>query len=275
MQSQKSGAVKMSAEQFDLNAVKAAGTITKLWGRSGDVFARLRVGQQSTHVTLRIPEGMIGGELVTLQEGDTVRIEGYLAHLAYAESLRRFLDAAGEKRFFEDQVPPDDLEFWRSITFRRQNALVNVLKLDIADPTPVNFVDLEGVIAKSWEYPRAQETDVFIRIACYDEHAPQGEGTRNFGRVVRLPHYINIRFAGGRTSNGAAVALKPKQRLRVRGQLVDGGRPVTLREQLNTLGSSQIVAAMNRLKNPELLQQISATHESLHVTAQAMVVYSR
>jgi len=31
------------SEQFDLNTIKAAGTIIKLWGRNRDVFARLRV----------------------------------------------------------------------------------------------------------------------------------------------------------------------------------------------------------------------------------------
>jgi hypothetical protein len=280
MQQQKTGAVKMSAEQFDLNAVKAAGVITKLWGRNGDVFARLRVpcaGEaQPPYVTLRIPDGMINEEPITLQEGDAARIEGYISHVAYVESLRKFLGAAGEARFFEEQVPPDDLDAWRTITFRRQNALVNVLALSMEDKTaPLNFVDLEGVIAKVWEYPREKETDIFIRIACYDQHAPAGEGTRNFGRVVRLPHYINIRFPGGKTANGASVSLKQKQRLRVRGELHDGGRPVTLREQLNTLGSSQVVDLMNRVKNPELLQQIAAQQESLHVIANAMILYSR
>lgn len=279
MQKQQSGAVKMSAEQFDLNTVKAAGVITKLWGRNGDVFARLRIAQDveatPTHITLRIPEGMIGDVPITLKEGDAARIEGYLAHMAYVESLRRFLETAGESRFFDQQVPPDDLDMWRSIAFRRQNALVNVLKLESNDLRQINFVDLEGVIAKLWEYPRDREVDLFARLACYDQHAPQGEGTRNFGRVVRLPHYINIKFPGGRTSNGVSVALREKQRMRVRGELRDGGKPVTLREQLNLLGSSQVVELMNRVRNPELLQQISAMHESLYVLASAMVLYSR
>jgi hypothetical protein len=278
MQQQKTGAMKISAEQFDLNAVKAAGVITKLWGRNGDVFARLRLSHetQPCHITLRIPDGMINETPITLQEGDAARIEGYISHVAYVESLRKFLGAASEARFFDEQIPSDDLDAWRAIAFRRQNALVNVLALNIEDKTaPLNFVDMEGVIAKVWEYPREQETDVFIRIACYDQHAPAGEGTRNFGRVVRLPHYINIRFPGGKTANGAKVSLKEKQRVRVRGELHDGGKPVTLREQLNTLGSSQVVDLMNRVKNPELLQQITAQQESLHVIANAMILYSR
>jgi hypothetical protein len=131
------------------------------------------------------------------------------------------------------------------------------------------------VVAKVWEYPREREADAFARIACYDQHAPAGEGTRNFGRVVRLPHYINIRFPGGKTTHGADVSLKQKQRLRVRGQLHDGGRSLTLRDQLNALGSSQVVDLMNRVKNPELLMQIAAQQESLHVSASAIVVYSR
>jgi hypothetical protein len=281
MQQQKNGALKMSAEQFDLNAVKTTGVIAKLWGRNGDVFARLRIDQsdetKAPYATLRIPNGMIGDNLVTLKEGDRARIEGYLSHVAYVESLRRFLEAAGEKHFFEQQVPPGDLDAWRSIAFRRQNALVNVLALQTStadSSAPVNFVDMEGVIARVWEYPREREVHVFARIACYDEHAPAGEGTRNFGRVVRLPHYLNICFPGGKTMNGVSVALRQKQRLRVRGELHDGGRPVTLRDQLNTLGSSQIVELMNRVKNPELLQQITATQESLHVIANAMVLYS-
>ena len=58
------------AEQFDINSAKLAGEVQKLWGRGGDVFARLRVSQrgllvetdeaQSSFTNLRFANGMVG-----------------------------------------------------------------------------------------------------------------------------------------------------------------------------------------------------------------------
>lgn len=285
------------AEQFDLNTVKLAGTIIKLWGRNRDVFVRLRVSLRgvlretedvhSCYMNLRIADGLVKDSPVTLQVNDVIRITGYATHVRYDETLRRFLNAAGEPNFIEEHVPLDDREAWRAIAFSRQNAIVNVLDLHLIPAASesgkkknssevvevVNFVDMEGIVANLWEYPRDAVIDRFIRIAVYDEHAPAGRGTGNFGRVLRLPHYINILFPGGRTSTGKDIVLKKKQRLRVRGEFCDRGQVTTLHESLMGLGSSLIAECMQRVDNPELLHQITLQQESLHLLAKAVVVY--
>lgn len=279
-------------EQFDLNLVQIAGVIVKLWGRSRDVFVRIRVSLRSVlyetedahacYVNLRVPDGIVKGSPVTLQTDEVIQVHGYATHVRYDETLRRFLSAAGEPNFIENHVPLDDQEAWRAIQFSRQNAIVNVLDLHAvpvdadAAKKPVevmNFVDMEGIVANLWEYPRDNAIDLFARIAVYDEHAPAGKGTRNFGRVVRLPHYINILFPGGKTSAGRQMMLKKKQRVRVRGEFRDKGRQVSLHESLLGLGSPIIVDMMQRVHHPELLQQIILQQESLHILANAVVVY--
>ena len=279
------------SEQFDLNLATVAGTIMKLWGRNRDVFLRLRISlrgdvqeledAQSCYVTVRIPNGMIGGRLITLQPGVVVRVEGYLTHANYEETLRRFLNVAGEESFLKKNVPPEDVEAWRSIQFKRQNAILNAIKIEpvVEKKTDrddvLNIADLEGVIAKTWEYPRDQKIDQFIRIAIYDEFAPVMEGRQgNFGRPYRQPHYVNILLPDGKTSDGIKIKVKAKQRIRVRGEFRDQGRKVTLREALFTLGSNQVAELMSRVINSEAMDDIAIQQESLHVLASAVIVYN-
>lgn len=277
-------------EQFDLNHATVAGTIMKLWGRNRDVFLRLRVSlrgdvqetedAQSCYVTIRIPDGMIGGKLVSLQPGIVVRVEGYITHANYEETLRRFLTVAEGEGFLEKNIPQDELEAWRAIQFRRQNAVLNALKIEPVEVKKdrsevVNIADLEGVIARKWEYPRDKGVDQFIRVAVYDEFAPVKEDKKgNFGRPYRQPHYVNVLLPEGKTSDGVEIKVKTKQRIRVRGEFRDQGRKVTLRSALVSLGSSDIVEMMGRVVNPEAMDDIAAQQESLHVLANAVIVYN-
>ena len=278
-------------EQFDLNIATVAGTIMKLWGRNRDVFLRLRVSlrgdtqetedTQSCYVTVRIPNGMIGGRLITLQPGAAVRVEGFLTHANYEETLRRFLNVADGESFLEKNVPPEDLEAWRSILFKRQNAILNAIKIEpVADKRTdrdngINIADLEGVVAKKWEYPRDKKIDQFIRIAIYDEFAPVMEGRQgNFGRPYRQPHYVNILLPDGKTSDGIEIKIKAKQRIRVRGEFRDQGRKITLRDALLALGSSDVAELMSRVINSEVMDDIAIQQESLHVLANAVIVYN-
>jgi len=277
-------------EQFDLNIATVAGTIMKLWGRNRDVFLRLRVSlrgdvqetedAQSCYVTIRIPNGMIGGKLVSLQPGITVRVEGYITHANYEETLRRFLNVADAESFLEKNVPDEDLEAWRSIRFNRQNAVLNAVKIESDvmkkdQEEPVNIADLEGVVARKWEYPRDKGIDQFIRIAVYDEFAPIREDKKgNFGRPYRQPHYVNVLLPDGKTSDGVEIKVKAKQRIRVRGEFRDQGRKVTLHDALMSLGSTDIVEIMGRVVNSEVMGDIATQQESLHVLANAVIVYN-
>jgi len=286
-------AFKRVSEQFDLNTATVAGTIIRLWGRSGDVFARLRVSLRgeireaedasSVYINVRIPNGMIGETPVTLQPEDVVLVKGYITHANYDETLRKFLSVAGELTFLDNNIPAEDLNAWRSIQFKRQNAVINAVEL-----TPVieankkkskieslNFIDLEGVVARTWEYKRDGEADLFLRIAVYDEWTTvSSEKKGSFGRPFRQPHYVNILLPGGKTAQGKSVSAKTKQRIRVRGELRDKGHRVTLHESLMMLGSSEIAEMMGRVINAEKMSEISVQQESLHVLANAVIVYN-
>jgi len=277
-------------EQFDLNIATVAGTIMKLWGRNRDVFLRLRVSlrgdvqetedAQSCYVTIRIPDGMIGGKLVSLQPGITIRVDGYITHANYDETLRRFLNVASGESFLEKNVAEEDLDAWRGIQFKRQNAVLNAIKIEPVGGKKeqdelVNIADLEGVIARKWEYPRDKGIDQFIRIAVYDEFAPIREDKKgNFGRPYRQPHYVNVLLPEGKTSDGVEIKVKTKQRIRIRGEFRDQGRKVTLRDALVALGSSDVVEMMGRVVNPEVMDDIAAQQESLHILANAVIVYN-
>lgn len=275
-------------EQFDLNHVTTAGTIAKLWGRNRDVFLRLRVSLRgdaqetddaySCYVTVRIPNGTIDGKLITLLPGAAVSVEGYLTHANYDETLRRFLNVAGAEDFLEAHVPTEDLDAWRAIQVKRQNAILNatcVEPLGTGGVKIVNLVDIEGVVVRTWEYPRGDAVDRFVRVAVYDEHTPIREDKKgNFGRPFRQPHYINVLLAGGKTADDIDVVVRPRQRIRVRGELRDQGRRVTLRDALLSLGSTDVVELMGRVVNPDTMNDISAQQESLHILASAAVVYN-
>ena len=284
---------KRVSEQFDLNTATVAGTIIRLWGRSGDVFARLRVSLRgevretedthSVYINVRIPDGMIDKTPVTLQPEDVVLIKGFITHAGYDETLRKFLSAAGELTFLDNNIPADDLNAWRPIQFKRQNAVINAVELSPiveADKKKnkiesLNFIDIEGVVARTWEYKRDGEVDLFLRIAVYDEWtivSTQKKG--NFGRPFRQPHYVNILLPGGKTAQGLVVSAKTKQRIRVRGELRDKGHRVTLHESLMTLGSTEIAEMMGRVLNAEKMSEISVQQESLHVLANAVIVYN-
>lgn len=287
-------AFKRVSEQFDLNTTIVAGTIIRLWGRSGDVFARLRVSLRgeiretedahSVYINVRIPNGMIGETPVTLQPEDLVLVKGYITHANYDETLRKFLSVAGELPFLDNNIPAADLNAWRSIQFKRQNAVINAVELTPLDAEQKskkdrlesqNSIDLEGVVARTWEYKRDGEVDLFLRIAVYDEWTTvSGEKKGNFGRPFRQPHYVNVLLLGGKTAQGKPVSAKTKQRIRVRGELRDKGQRVTLHESLMMLGSSEIAEMMGRVINAEKMSEISVQQESLHVLANAVIVYN-
>ena len=74
-------------EQFDLNQVVLSGVIRSVWGKNNDVFARLALSHRgrlvenddtfASYVTLRFADGMIGGQPITIQAGDVLKIQGY------------------------------------------------------------------------------------------------------------------------------------------------------------------------------------------------------
>jgi hypothetical protein len=285
-------------EQYDLNRIVVSGVIGSVWGRNNDVFARLALSLRerlvenedrfASHVTLRFGGGMIGGVPISIQPGDVLKIQGYLVHREYHETLRKFLDEANAMSFL-DYVDPADLSAWRLLTLERRNGLVNALAMSLLDGNgrliahfgqPVqekslNHAQVEGIVARVWEYRHNEGLDLFARIAVYDEHNPiDSNRAGNFGRARRAAHYITIRFPNGKTSSGATIRLQMKTRIRVVGELRDKSQIVTLRDELLKTGSSEVAAMMQRVTDPGQLSEIRNQQESLHVLANAVVVYS-
>jgi hypothetical protein len=266
-----------SGEQFDVNQATVSGEISKIWGRGGDVYARLRVpgkteGQEN-FVNLRFPDGTVQGRDVDLQPGDRIQVSGYLTHAEFFESIRKFLDAAGEEKTFFDSVPPDDLAAWQAVQFRRVNATLNVLALVALKEgkKPVNRTVVEGIVARQWDLG---ESDHCVRLAIYDERTPVMKQDGNFGRPRRKPHYVNVILPEGKTTGGREVTLRLKDRIRVTASLTSQGYRLTLHEALVWTGRSDIVELMQRLPNAERLQQISAQQESLSLEAAAIILYA-
>jgi hypothetical protein len=261
---------------------------------------------QSTYVTLRFQNGSADGAPVTLQPGDSISVRGYLTHTRFDETLRKFLDAAGAPNFIE-YVPSGDLSLWRGITFKRFNTILNVVSLssipgevvpavetkkksrkrkgdssyleDNLSIGDINKVVIEGVVAKVWEYRRNEgkfeSIDLYARLAVYDDRTmidEKGEG--NFGRPRRRPHYVNVRFQGGKTSSGVAVKIAAKNRARVTGQLRDQGKAVSLHEALLATGDTAVMEAIQRLPDADRLHEIKAQEETLHVLCDAVVIYA-
>jgi hypothetical protein len=278
----KKKAYRNEDEQFDLNSATVVGTVQKIWGRTGDVFARLRVSRrglvveiddtQSGYINVRFPDGMVNGQDLSLQPGDAVQVQGYLTHAEFDESIRKFLETAGEPDFL-DNVPPDDLPGWRAIKFKRVNIMFNAEKMMILDkaarPTVINRMTFEGIVAREWPIG----DDHYLRLAVYDEKAPLAHEQGNFGRPRRLPHYITVQFPGGKVA-GREVVVRLKDRLRVTGEIRDQGWQRTLHEALLRTGAESPIDLMQRLPNADKLQTISAQLESGYVEATAVIVYT-
>ena len=290
---------RFRSEQFDMNNVTVAGVLQKLWGRGGDVFARLRVSHRgllvepedvhACYVTLRFPGGSVDGKPVTLQPDARIRVNGFLTHTQIDETIRKFLEAAGEPGFLND-VPSEDLDAWRGIAFRRRSAVLNVLSLAMLDadgrvletagpgdeliPETLTQAALEGVIAQTWEYLRDGGVDRFARLAVYDCHTRTEDKEGNFGRPRRKPHYVTVLFPAGKTTGGHEVQVSEKSRLRVAGDLHDLGQRVTLHDALTRTGKSHVMELIQRLPGAERLHDISAQWETLHVRADAVIVYT-
>ena len=301
--------LRRPSETFDLNAAQFAGMIQKLWPRNGDVYARLRISTrshlvedddaQAVYANLRFPMGLVHDQPITLQSGDAIRVSGYLTHNEYMETIHRFLQAARAESFLKG-VPPEDLLSWQAITFRRTNILLNVRSLiwlqpdgrpadpqntgaggpqltevedaaALADTKVFNRVVLEGIVARRWEYAE----NIFMRLAVYDRFTPleRGGKTGNRGRPRRKPHYITVRFTGGKVA-GRPVTAKLKDRLRVTGTIGEQATKVTLHQALLETGSEEVVALLGRLPNADNTQEIQAQQESLHVEAVSLIAYS-
>lgn len=282
----KSPARNMSGEQFDLNLVCVTGPVIGVWGRNGDVFVRLQspnllpLSSPPSFVNVCIPNGMLDGVPVTLQKGDLLRVTGYVRQTKFSESIRKILTEAGKPEFIEENVPADDVKAWRKIRLSRRNAMMQAVAIESLKEghAQENSIDLEGIITEVWTYKRDEGEDLFVRVAAYDANTIETDQEGNFGRKKRIPHYINVLFPLGRplsAPDDKKMFFRAKQRIRVRGELRNKWNTETLHQLLFSTGKPEIIGLLQRVNNADELHQMKTQLETLHVLANAVILYSR
>lgn len=92
----------------------------------------------------------------------------------------------------------------------------------------VNTVEVEGIVTRVWD----RKSDVFARLAVYDERAEILEPAKDGRLPRRQAHYVTLQFEGGKTADGAPVSLADRDRVRVSGYLRDSAYSESLREFL-------------------------------------------
>jgi hypothetical protein len=296
MSSDQKNQQRLSGEIFDMNIARAAGLVVRLWPNGGDVYARLCLLRGETqpadsraiYATLRFPGGKIKEQPISLQEGESINVSGYLTHNEYFETIQHFLKNARQSDFLE-KVPTNDLPAWQAITFRRVNILLNVRGFqagidEIAIPgtkgseeqenkTPKrgSEIVLEGIVARQWEYA----DNLFTRLAVYDRYTPiERGGKSNYrGRPRRKPHYITVRFSEKKVAD-RIVAFTLKDRLRVTGTIGNQNTRLTLHQALFETGCSEVIELLGRLPNADRVHEIKAEQESIHIEASSLIRYS-
>jgi hypothetical protein len=217
-------------ESFDQNELLCAAEIVRLWPSGNDIMARVRItgpyipdGHQSAdegdhNFSMIIPNGEVGGVMVTLSAGDIVKLKGYLVDYSYQESCQRFLRKAKKGDLFEGASQREKLE---QVTVKRYaNAIV---------PTSLELVEsrnAKGMIANRFRGSGlvVKETwrrsgNLFARVASYDRYTEVVEPAGGKGgRPRRKSHYWSMCISGGQI-DGKDIVLKKGQRIRLTGTL--------------------------------------------------------
>jgi ABC-type branched-subunit amino acid transport system substrate-binding protein len=101
-----------------------------------------------------------------------------------------------------------------SVMAKKQNRVAGVAS---KEKFHVNSVDVEGIVTKVWD----RNTDVFARLAIYDEFSEVLEPAEDGGLPKRQAHYVTLQFSDGKTADGAPVSISVKDHVRVTGYLRD------------------------------------------------------
>ncbi len=256
-------------ERFDINRCTVGGFIQKIWDFEEDIFLRLAFSpgadEKQRYLTLRLPQGMVGGRLVSLQPGMNVSVSGYLADSPYTESLAEFLRDA-RKNGLLDRLENGDV--FRDVRLKRVGTRLDVLELEIQEGEEPRLqsadVQLQGIAARVWE----AGLHVMARLAVYDRYTEIMSANGRRGLPRRKPHYITVRFPEGK-AGARPVALKKGVRLRLTGRLQIRFYRETLREVLVRSGNAGLVGALNGIVDPD---EVSALRDSVLVIAEGAIV---
>ena len=195
----------MQEEQFDINQVEVAGTIKKIWSHGDlDIWLRLEIpnDEHTRRITLRIPEGMIAGEMIPLQSSEVIAVGGILVNSPWEELLTKFLENADipQERIAELNINGREI--------KRMSTRVDALmleKLERLPEEPLKDVHIQGLVINTWTY----SGNHYARLAVYDEHTKIIKYSQPFPK--REAHYVTVQ---------SQTALKEKRKIRGQGQIV-------------------------------------------------------
>ncbi len=270
-------------ERFDGNHVEFTGVVTKIWARSsGDVFARIAIGEApdneedtpqtntiDARLTLRLPNGQVNGQDISLLKGDVLHVTGYLSDITQWETLRDFLLKARQAGLVEripELAPVMDAQVKRMVTCVIPEML-EVLAAKAGSLPVQSAARLEGVVARVWEYGG----HLFARVAVYDQHTLVTAAPGNNGRARRVPHYVTVQFLNEQV-DGRGVNLKPKDRLRVSGSLGSRVYSENLRSFLLSAHKADVLAALSDGQAPD---DVWTAYVQTCLVAQKLIQYTK
>lgn len=265
-------------ERFDVNQVEFTGVVTKIWSRSnGDVYARIAFGDlaseeeedTSPRLTLRLPQGQVQREDISLLKGDVLRVSGYLGDTTQWETLRDFLLKAREPDLIEkipELAPASGAQVKRVVTCVTPEAL-EVLSVKMTEMPVQNIARLEGVVARVWEFGG----HLFARVAVYDRYTETTPHPGNHGRTRRIPHYVTVQFPHEQV-DGRGVNIKPKDRIRVSGGLGSRVYSENLRSFLLNAQKGDVLATLSDGQAPD---EVWTAYVQTCLVAQKLIQFTR
>ncbi len=254
------------SERFDINRCIVGGLVQKIWDYEEDIFLRLAFqpgdGEKQRYLTVRLPQGMVNGTLVSLQPGMNIRVSGYLADSPYIETLAEFLRDARKNGLLSRLN-----DKFQEVHLERVGTRLDALELEFLAPDHAYHpadVQLQGIVTRLWE----SGVHLMARLAVYDPYTQviSGDGKRGLPR--RKPHYISVRFRGGKVGN-QSITLKKGVRIRLNGRLQIRFYRETLREVLVRSGNATLVGDLEGIVDPD---EVSAVRDSVLVEAHAAIV---
>ena len=254
-------------ERFDLNRTQISGIVQRIWDYGEDIFVRLEFhpdeDRPPRYITLKIPGGLVDGEFVTIQPGELIQVEGYLADVPYTESIQEFFRDAKARPFYQDS---DQAEGWEKIEIKRVGTQVVVTTLASVSSDPhLNSVIIQGVVARSWK----GGADTFARLAVYDPHTEIIAEAKNGRLPKRKAHYATVRIPGGEV-DGKKIVLDKRARMRVSGHLHIHFYRQSLPQILERAGQKDLNENL-----PASAQDIYAVRDSLYVIGDSLVVFAK
>ena len=272
-----------SPERFDANQVEFTGLVTKIWARSsGDIFARIIIGDVSekeednpepgavdARLTLRLPNGQVNDQDISLLKGDALHVSGYLSDITQWETLRDFLLKVRQTGLIEripELAPAINAQVKRLVTCVVPETL-KVLDPGIGPYPAQSTARLEGVVARVWEYGG----HLFVRLAVYDQHTLITNSPGNNGRGRRVPHYITVQFTNEQV-DGRSVHLKTRDRIRVSGSLGSRVYSECLRSFLLSAHKADVLANLSDGQAPD---EVWTTYVQTCLVAQRMIQYTK